>query len=242
DALIKLTAVEMPETPKGAPELPAAAEIAKLAGDAVRGKTAVGVCYACHKIGGQGVEFGPDLTTFAKQQPPEVVIQAIVKPSNDISHGYEGSLLVSKEGVKIAGMVLSNGDPVLMKCMGNMVQTVPRSRVASLSPLGRSLMYDPAVERKAGEAGNSAAGSLAVPVGNPAVSRSVARSATTGKRDEQNAPIPAGIEAAPWIYRQEPRTGCFPSVLSRGIGGNELPSPCPCPLSPPAGVRRLFCE
>ena len=145
DALIKLTAVEMPETPKGAPELPAAAEIAKLAGDAVRGKTAVGVCYACHKIGGQGVEFGPDLTTFAKQQPPEVVIQAIVKPSNDISHGYEGSLLVSTEGIKIAGMVLSNGDPVLMKCMGNMVQTVPRSRVASLNPLGRSLMYDPAV-------------------------------------------------------------------------------------------------
>ena len=41
-----------------------------------------------------------------------------------------------------------------------------------------------------------AAGSVPVPVGNPAVSRCVARSATTGKRDEQNAPIPAGIEAA----------------------------------------------
>ena len=87
---------------------------------------------------------------------------------------------------------------------------------------------------------NKAAGSPLVPGGNPAGSRSVARSATTGMRDEKNAPIPAGIEAAPWIYRQEPRTGCFPSVLSRGIGGMETPSSTSMPLSPPVGVRRLF--
>jgi putative heme-binding domain-containing protein len=142
---VKLTAVEIPETPKGAPELPSVAEIARLAGDPGRGKTAVGVCYACHRIGSQGIEFGPDLTTFAKQQPAEVLIQAIAKPSHDISHGYEGSLLVSTDGVKIAGMVLSNADPVLIKCMGNVVQTIPRKRVSSLMPLGRSLMYDPAV-------------------------------------------------------------------------------------------------
>jgi hypothetical protein len=42
-------------------------------------------------------------------------------------------------------MVLSNADPVLIKCMGNVVQTIPRKRVSSLMPLGRSLMYDPAV-------------------------------------------------------------------------------------------------
>ncbi len=142
-AKVKLMAVEMPPVPKDAPQLPGAPEIAKLAGDAVRGKAAVAVCHACHKIGGQGVEYGPDLTTFARQQTAEVVIQAILKPSQDISHGYEGSLVKTTDGLNITGMVLSDGDPLLVKCMGNMVQTVPRSRVASVAPLGRSLMYEP---------------------------------------------------------------------------------------------------
>jgi hypothetical protein len=41
-------------------------------------------------------------------------------------------------------MVLSNGDPLIVKCMGGLVQTIPGSRVAKVEPLGRSLMFDPA--------------------------------------------------------------------------------------------------
>ncbi len=74
-----------------------------------------------------------------------MLIQAIAEPSADISHGFEGSELVTKDGLKITGMLLSNGDPYIMKCMGGIVQTIPKTRVASLKPLGRSLMYDPAL-------------------------------------------------------------------------------------------------
>jgi putative membrane-bound dehydrogenase-like protein len=139
-----LVAVEMPAEPANAPALPATAEILKLKGDAERGKTAVASCYMCHRVGDQGVDYGPDLTTFGKQQPLEVVINAIRNPSADISHGYEGSILKTTDGLTITGMVLSEGDPVIMKTMGAQNQTIAKSRIASLKPMEKSLMYVPA--------------------------------------------------------------------------------------------------
>jgi putative heme-binding domain-containing protein len=143
-ANVKLQSVEMPPAPKDAPTLPPAAEIARLEGDAKRGETAAAVCLSCHSIKGRGMEFGPDLTTFGRQQTREVVIQGIAHPSSEISHGYEGSVITTKEGTKISGIILSNADPVIIKSMGGLVQNVPKSRVAEIKPLGRSLMYDPA--------------------------------------------------------------------------------------------------
>ena len=143
-AKVKLTAVEMPAVAKDAPMLPSTADLVKLKGDAKRGQAAIAICYTCHKVGDAGIEFGPDLTTFGQQQPTEVIINAIANPSADISHGFEGSKVVTKEGLVITGMVLSNGDPLIIKCMGGVVQTVPADRIQSVEPLGRSLMYDPA--------------------------------------------------------------------------------------------------
>jgi putative heme-binding domain-containing protein len=90
------------------------------------------------------MDFGPDLTTFGRQQPIEVLLDAIAHPSADISHGYEGSKIVTNDDTVVTGMVLSNGDPFIVKCMGGVVQTIPKGRVKSVEPLGRSLMYDPA--------------------------------------------------------------------------------------------------
>lgn len=142
---VQLTASEMPPTPPDAAKLPPVAELAKLKGDRTRGQAAAAVCQACHHIGASGVEFGPDLTTFGRQQTLEVILAAIATPSAEISHGYEGSIIQATDGTVIAGMVLSNADPVIIKSLGGVVQTVPKSRIKSLKPLGRSLMYDPAM-------------------------------------------------------------------------------------------------
>ena len=140
---VKLVAVEMPPVPKDAPKLPPFAEIAKLRGDAKNGKNAIAVCYTCHRVGANGVEFGPDLSTFGKQQTTEIIVQAIAEPSATISHGFEGSEVRTKDGLTITGMVLSSGDPLIIKCMGGLVQTVPRKRIASVTKMEKSLMYEP---------------------------------------------------------------------------------------------------
>ena len=140
---VKLLAVEMPPVIKGAPKLPPFAEIAKLPGDAKRGQNAIAVCYTCHRVGTNGVDFGPDLTSFGKQQTTEIIVQAIAEPSATISHGFEGSEVKTKDGLTITGMVLSSGDPLIIKCMGGLVQTVPRKRITSVTKMTRSLMYEP---------------------------------------------------------------------------------------------------
>lgn len=144
-ASAKLVAVEMPVEPANAPKLPPVEEILKLKGDPERGKAAIAACYMCHHIGEAGVEYGPDLTSFGKQQPIEVIINAIANPSAEISHGYEGTEIKTTDGLTIAGMVLSEGDPVIIKCLGGQTQTIAKSRIASMKRMEKSLMYSPAL-------------------------------------------------------------------------------------------------
>jgi putative membrane-bound dehydrogenase-like protein len=142
---VQLTASPLPPLPANAKPLDLKA-IAKLQGDAKRGATAVATCYTCHRFGSNGIDFGPDLTTFAKQQTADVLIQAIAEPSKGISHGFEGSEIITTDGLSITGIVLTSGDPVLIKCMGGVVQTVPKKRIQSLQKLkGRSLMFEPSM-------------------------------------------------------------------------------------------------
>lgn len=139
----KLVAVEMPAEPANATKLPPTADILKLKGDAERGKAAIAACYMCHHIGNQGVDYGPDLTSFGKQQPAEVIISAILNPSADISHGYEGTEIKTTDGITITGILLAEGDPVIIKCLGGQIQTIAKSRIASIKRMEKSLMYSP---------------------------------------------------------------------------------------------------
>ncbi len=142
---VKLVASPMPPAPANAPKLDLA-RIAALKGDAKRGAIAIGTCYTCHRIGAAGVDFGPDLTTYGKQQTADILIQAIAQPSQTISHGFEGSEVTTTDGLVITGMPLSDSDPLIIKCMGGIVQTVPKKRIASMQKLkGRSLMFEPSM-------------------------------------------------------------------------------------------------
>ena len=119
---------------------PPASEILKLKGNVARGKTLAVSCQACHRLGNEGVDHGPNLTGFAKMQTGEVVLNAIIDPSAEISHGYEGSAILLTNGEEIDGIILSNSDPVIIRSAAGLTQTVPAKRIKSKKPLGRSLM------------------------------------------------------------------------------------------------------
>jgi putative heme-binding domain-containing protein len=126
------------------PEAPPAsfpvAEVLKLRGDAKRGATAAAACQMCHRINGQGAEYAPDLTGFGSRQTREVVINAIVNPSSDIAHGYEGWEVTLTDGRKIYGLVRSGGNPMIVESAGGLVQMIPTKLVKGRRWLGRSLM------------------------------------------------------------------------------------------------------
>ena len=132
----------LPEAPDAKP-LSAIEQIAALKGDAVRGKATAAVCLGCHRLGDQGVDYGPNLTTYGKQQSVETVVLGIARPSAEISHGFEGVRLTTTDGVVVHGIVLSDADPIMLKCVGGVVQTIPKAKVKELAPLKRSLMLYP---------------------------------------------------------------------------------------------------
>ncbi len=126
--------------PPATSTLPSIAEIASLQGDRARGAQAARACLMCHRIAGEGVDYGPGLDGFASRQTKEVVVTAIVNPSNDIAHGYDGTELTLSDGKKLHGVVLSNGDPVIVQSTGGAIQMIPRARIRERQRLDRSLM------------------------------------------------------------------------------------------------------
>jgi putative membrane-bound dehydrogenase-like protein len=140
---LELTSIEPPPLSQASAELPSAAVISAIQGDAARGQSAGAVCLMCHTIGERGVDFGPNLTAFGAQQTREVIAQAIASPSADIAHGFEGHVLKTKDGKTIYGMIVSTGDPVMIQSAGGLFQTVPAARIASTEKLKTSLMYEP---------------------------------------------------------------------------------------------------
>jgi len=138
---VQLAPVIMPEPPPIKSQLPPISEIAKLKGDPAKGKMATVVCHTCHQIGGMGYDFGPPLDGFGKTQTREVLLQAIIDPSADIAHGYDATEIKTKDGITIHGIVIAEGDPVIIKSMAGQTQMVPRNRIKSKKKLKRSLMF-----------------------------------------------------------------------------------------------------
>jgi putative heme-binding domain-containing protein len=127
-------------TPPAVPGAYQVADVLKLTGNAKNGAQLVTRCVMCHQFNDQGVEFGPNLDGWGRSQPAEIIAQAILEPSKDIAHGYDGQEVKTKEGVTIHGMLLTDGDIMIMRSMGGVNQFVPKSRVQKRAKLDRSLM------------------------------------------------------------------------------------------------------
>ena len=135
---VSLGEVSAPPAPKST--LPPIKDILALKGNVEKGKVAAARCYTCHKIDGVGLAYGPDITSFAKTQTPEVVLKSIIEPSADISHGFAGKEIVTKDGKTIHGIELTSGDPAIIQSTGGIQQTIPKGKIKSRKNLGRSLM------------------------------------------------------------------------------------------------------
>ena len=135
---IQLMAMPTPEPPES--KLPPVEDVLALTGDKNRGKLLATACFTCHRIEGQGIDYGPTLTGWGKTQTREVIARSVMNPSADIAHGYQGTEIRTKDGLVIHGMILSEGDPVIIRSMGGVDQTVPKDRIQRRRRLNRSLM------------------------------------------------------------------------------------------------------
>jgi putative heme-binding domain-containing protein len=142
DALTLREAV-VPPPPPGLPRLSVDA-IARLSGDAARGKETAMRCALCHTMDGVGAEVGPALDSWARGKSLEVIATAIVNPDAEIAHGYGGTEVRTTDGLTIQGLLIKEGDPLMVRSMGGLTQIIPASRVAGRERMTRSLMMSAA--------------------------------------------------------------------------------------------------
>jgi len=127
-------------TPPAIPSTVKVEEVLKLSGNPKNGAQLVTRCVMCHQINGQGMEFGPNLDGWGRGQPTEIIAQALVEPSKDIAHGYDGQEFLLKDGTKIHGMLLTEGDIMIVRSMGGVNQYIAKSRLKSRAKLTTSMM------------------------------------------------------------------------------------------------------
>jgi putative heme-binding domain-containing protein len=132
--------------PAPTPDLPALSvdEIVRLTGNAARGKASSARCLMCHVINGVGADVGPGLDGWGAGKSAQVIAAAIVTPSAEIAAGFDATELQTKDGVTIHGLVIKQGDPLMMRSPGGVTQVIPADRVAARRPLRRSLMMSAA--------------------------------------------------------------------------------------------------
>jgi len=139
---IKLEEMVVPRPPADAPEL-SIEEVVALPGDAARGKNVVTRCLMCHTSGGAGADVGPGLDGWGRGKSAEVIARAIVRPGAEIAQGYDGTELRTTDGLTIQGLLIKQGDPLMMRSHGGVTQIIPANRVAQRRRMTESLMMSP---------------------------------------------------------------------------------------------------
>jgi putative heme-binding domain-containing protein len=80
-------------------------------GDPERGaqifRSEAAACIKCHRLGTEGVDFGPALTQIGSKLGKEALYEAILNPSAGIAFGYEAWSMETTAGDEITGIIIS---------------------------------------------------------------------------------------------------------------------------------------
>ena len=130
---------------KGAPAILSSPEdikaLAARVGNADEGKTVFQkFCFACHKAGDLGIDFGPGLSEIGDKLPKSELLLAIVKPNAGISFDYEGWTIETKQGSVLAGIVTESDEGLTVRMAGGVSQKVKKSDVFKRAKMKISLM------------------------------------------------------------------------------------------------------
>jgi len=99
------------------------------------------VCATCHIVNGKGVQFGPQLSEIGDKLSKEGLYKAVMYPDAGISFGYEGFLITTSAGEKVAGYISSEtNDALEITVIGGAKTSYQKKDIVSKAPLENSLM------------------------------------------------------------------------------------------------------
>jgi putative heme-binding domain-containing protein len=112
-----------------------------LKGDVRGGQTVFQTnCMICHRLGEQGNEVGPNLSTI-RQWSAEQMMVNILDPNREVAPNFLQYLIELKDGQSLVGLIADETPTSInLRNAGGVQQTVLRQNIASMASLGVSLM------------------------------------------------------------------------------------------------------
>jgi putative membrane-bound dehydrogenase-like protein len=119
-------------------------KIARLQGDEKQGRVLFqNKCMACHKVGTEGANIGPELTLINKKFEKNGLLDAIVNPSAGMAFGYESWLITKKDGTTVSGFLQADGETVVLKGIGGEKYNIKAAEIATRKQFSTSIMPEP---------------------------------------------------------------------------------------------------
>ena len=85
----------------------------------------VAACIGCHKLDGQGKEFGPDLTKLDAKLKPADILKDILEPSHRLNEKYQSNVFTLFSGKVITGLVMEESGDVIKVVENPLVKADP---------------------------------------------------------------------------------------------------------------------
>ncbi len=130
---------------RGGATLPPVRDLLVHSGDIALGREvfhkAESGCAMCHRIGDQGVDFGPGLDEIGAKLGKDALFQAILDPSAGIAFGYEGWEMVTKAGDAWVGVLVGETETSLtVKTQSAALLTLEKKEIEDRIKMKGSLM------------------------------------------------------------------------------------------------------
>lgn len=98
-------------------------------------------CTTCHRVGEDGVKFGPELTKIGSKLSKDGIFRAIIFPDDGISYGYESHLITMNDGAQSLGIIASETDTELALTQpGGTVVKLQKAKIKSREKSDKSIM------------------------------------------------------------------------------------------------------
>ncbi len=112
-------------------------------GDVADGRTiffSKGTCLVCHAVGGNGGDFGPDLSNIGEIRSRHDILEAIMYPSASFAREYETSKIVTKNASYHGIITEQLPDLIIIETGPESKIQIPRNEIVSIEPASVSLM------------------------------------------------------------------------------------------------------
>ncbi len=108
-------------------------------------------CIACHRLDGQGIQFGADLTKLDPKLTPSEILRAVVEPSHEINKDYQTFRFLMIDGKSYSGIIVENGEKTLKVVENPLVKVdsliLNKDDIDSQTKAAKSLMPEGLLDR-----------------------------------------------------------------------------------------------